>query len=118
MTTIFELVKTIRNGEIEIPEFQREFVWSNMQVRDLAESIYHSYPIGVLTLFKLPGGLMESRKALYWALDGQQRLLSLNLITDGSVTLRRGEIKKLWIWFNPNTDEFACTEPPRHRGKE
>lgn len=116
MTTIFELVKSIQSGEIEIPEFQREFVWGNMKVRDLAESIYHGYPIGVITLFKLSGSLMESRKALYWALDGQQRLLSFNLIADGSITLRGGWLKQLWIWFNPTIDEFACTVPPRQRG--
>lgn len=118
MTTIFELVDSVENGEIEIPEFQREFVWSDAQVRDLVESVHYGYPIGSLTLYKLPRGLKESRKALYWVLDGQQRLLSFDLAVNGSVRLRRGRTKGLWIWFNPGTKNFAWTEPPRQRGKE
>jgi len=111
-----ELVSMVKNGEIEIPEFQRKFVWSPTQVKDLVDSIYKRYPIGLITLYKLPKKLREQRKASYWVLDGQQRLLSLTLIVDGSVELEGGKEKKLWVWFNPDTEDFRCIEPPRRLG--
>jgi len=113
-----QFVDMIRRGEIDIPEFQREFVWSNTQVRDLADSIYKRYPIGLITLYKLPRALAEQRRATYWLLDGQQRLLSLTLIINGSITLRGGMVKRLWVWFNPRNENFRCTEPPRRLSDE
>jgi len=41
-----ELVKMVEEDKIAMPAFQREFAWSDNQVRDLAESIYRGYPIG------------------------------------------------------------------------
>lgn len=113
----FELVRMVKDGEIEIPEFQREFVWSNKQVEDLADSIYNGYPIGLITLYRLPRELREGRNAQYWVLDGQQRILSLYLIFNGSIE-EAGRTKKLWVWFNPRTEEFQSTEPPRRLGEE
>jgi uncharacterized protein with ParB-like and HNH nuclease domain len=78
------LVNMLKKGEIYIPEFQREFVWSNNQVRDLAESIYKGYPIGLLIFYEVPEEL-QFKKEFYWVLDGQQRLLSLVLIMEGQV---------------------------------
>jgi uncharacterized protein with ParB-like and HNH nuclease domain len=45
-----DLVKMLENAEITIPVLQRDYVWSKEQVRDLAESIYRNYPIGVMIL--------------------------------------------------------------------
>jgi len=112
-----ELVRMVESGEIDIPELQREFVWSDEQVKDLAESIYKGYPMGLLTLYKLPRDLEEQTKASYWVLDGQQRLLSLTLMLNGSVRLKGGEEKKLWVWFNPKEENFRCTEPLRKLGE-
>jgi len=77
------LVSMFESGEINIPEFQREFVWSNIQVRDLAESIYRRYPIGVLTFYEVPQDLRRSERERFWVLDGQQRLLSLDYNYEG-----------------------------------
>jgi len=85
-----ELVRMSSEAEIVIPELQREFVWSDNQVRDLAESIYKEYPVGLLTLYKVPHE-MKSASEKYWVLDGQQRLLSLALLTKGEIeALRKG----------------------------
>lgn len=110
---IRELVEMVENGEIDVPEFQREFVWSNNQVRDLAESIYKSYPIGLLVFYKIPSQLRSQNKR-YWVLDGQQRLLSLVLIMKGQVKVIRGgqeTTKRLNIWFNPLNEKFELREP-------
>jgi uncharacterized protein with ParB-like and HNH nuclease domain len=37
---------------VDIPEFQREFVWDPEQVKLLAESLHRDYPVGSLLLLK------------------------------------------------------------------
>jgi len=113
LAKIPDLVRMVEEGEIGIPEFQREFVWSNNQVRDLAESIYRGYPIGLLILYKVPRGQSPSRER-YWVLDGQQRLLSLTLIMKGKVeAIRRGRrvTIRLDIWFDPVNEKFEIRQP-------
>jgi hypothetical protein len=103
----------VENGEIDVPEFQREFVWSNNQVRDLAESIYKSYPIGLLVFYKIPSELRSQNKR-FWVLDGQQRLLSLVLIMKGQVKAIRGGQEttiRLDIWFDPKNEKFELRRP-------
>ena len=108
-----KLVKMVESGEIDIPEFQREFVWSNNQVRDLADSIYRRYPIGLLIFCEIPEELRSQNKR-YWVLDGQQRLLSLVLIMKGQVRVIRGGQEKtirLDIWFDPVNEKFELRRP-------
>ncbi|MGB9622279.1 MAG: DUF262 domain-containing protein, partial [Candidatus Bathyarchaeia archaeon] len=112
-----DLVRMIENGEIDIPELQREFVWSNQQVRDLAESIYNRYPIGLITLYKVPKDMAERPGTRYWVLDGQQRILSLALIVNGSIK-EVGRTRTTWVWFNPRNEDFRWTEPPRELSDE
>lgn len=108
-----ELVKMVESGEIDIPEFQREFVWSSNQVRDLAESIYRGYPIGLLVFYEIPSELRSQNKH-YWVLDGQQRLLSLVVIMKGQVKAIRGgqeAVVRFDIWFDPVNDRFELRRP-------
>jgi hypothetical protein len=110
-----ELVRLVENGEIDIPELQREFVWSDNQVRDLAESIYKYYPIGLIILYEIPDALRRKQER-FWVLDGQQRLLSLTLIMKGKVeAIKDGEKKtvKLDIWFNPQGEGRFELRTPR-----
>jgi hypothetical protein len=109
-----KLVKMVEDGEINIPEFQREFVWSNNQIRDLAESIYKGYPIGLLVLFEVPSELKSQPKERFWVLDGQQRLLSLTVIMRGKVNaIKDGQKKtvKVDIWFDPANEKFELRRP-------
>lgn len=102
------LVKMVKNGEIGIPELQREFVWSNDRVCELAESIYKNYPIGLIILYRVPSEL-RSNQERYWVLDGQQRLLSLSLIMEGEIKAMmkgRQEVIKLEILFDPRNERF------------
>jgi hypothetical protein len=85
-------------GEICLPLFQRDFVWSDKQVRDLFESIIYNHPIGVIILWQPPPELLESNKIpyvcfddevkprgtpKYLVLDGNQRLTALFLAVKG-----------------------------------
>ncbi len=88
--TIRRIIERIISGEIRIPAFQREFVWTPQQVSFLLDSIYKKFPIGTVFLWKTSTRL-ESEKDLgnytipeprkehpvYYVLDGQQRITSL-----------------------------------------
>jgi hypothetical protein len=111
--TIPELVSKFKSGEITIPEFQREFEWSNTQVRDLAESIYRGYPIGILTFYRVHQKYRTGNES-FWVLDGQQRLLSLVIIMEGNVEANRGGRKEtiiIDIWFDPVNESFELRAP-------
>ena len=50
--TVPVLLKKLRTLEWLVPEFQREFVWSNAQIIQLVNSIIDSRPIGMVTLWE------------------------------------------------------------------
>jgi uncharacterized protein with ParB-like and HNH nuclease domain len=51
--SIPRLVQQAVNGDIAIPEFQREYVWTKDQVRDLLDSLIKGYPIGSFLIWDL-----------------------------------------------------------------
>lgn len=40
------LISNIENGEIKIPQFQRDFVWTLQRSAELLDSVVKGYPIG------------------------------------------------------------------------
>ena len=46
------LLEDLRSGKLQIPPFQREFVWTREKIKQLFESINQSYPIGSIILWK------------------------------------------------------------------
>ena len=51
---ISEILDLLRRGEWQVPQFQREFIWSPEQVKKLINSFLKSYPIGLITIWKQP----------------------------------------------------------------
>lgn len=79
-----EIVKDAVSKTIDVPEFQREFVWDAEQVKRLAESLYHDYPIGSFLLWN-SSEYQEAKTAQgtspsLWIVDGQQRITALCLL--------------------------------------
>lgn len=81
---IQDALEKVNDGEWRLPTFQRAFVWKDSDIVLLLDSIFHSYPTGVLLimpdegflakqLFKNSNGKKESEALV---LDGQQRLTS------------------------------------------
>lgn len=94
-----ELIAGIAASRIQIPPFQRSFVWEPKDIRYLLDSIYRGYPVGSFifwkTVRKLPrtrtiGNLPLDTKELSpgteisYVLDGQQRITSLYAAVKGS----------------------------------
>lgn len=65
------LVKRLGRGDIKLPTFQREFVWSRPQASRFIESLLLGLPVPAIFLSKEPA----SQELL--VIDGQQRLKSL-----------------------------------------
>lgn len=87
---LFKLLKDIDDGEIQLPQFQRDFKWKQKQITKLLSSIQAGYPAGSLLFLEIdpkdskllnrPFYFSDSSKSLnapkYLVLDGQQRLTS------------------------------------------
>ena len=91
------LVEDIDLGKIGLPELQRPFVWPNVNVRKLFNSLYRGYPAGFLLLWdtgatgllKGIGGAGGGRSTPQVAIvDGQQRLTSVYAVLKGREVLR------------------------------
>lgn len=79
-----EIVKQAVSKNVDIPEFQRDFVWDPEQVKKLAESLYRDYPVGSFLLWD-SAEYQESKtaqgtQASLWIVDGQQRTTALCLL--------------------------------------
>lgn len=48
--SIGRLVAQAASGEIDVPEFQREFVWNKDQVREFLDSLIKRFPVGMLII--------------------------------------------------------------------
>ncbi|MDR1084788.1 MAG: DUF262 domain-containing protein [Deltaproteobacteria bacterium] len=83
------LLPKIHNGEIQLPDFQRDWVWDDDRIRQLIASIVNSYPIGALMFLEyyhnenikfkyrhFTNIETEARPDLL-VLDGQQRLTAM-----------------------------------------
>ena len=126
--SIKKAMSMIAQGQMYLPEIQRNFVWHEEQIENLFDSIIMGYPIGTLLFWKntkkaiaqsnlvlyefikdyhqrdcaenkkAPEKLITDFDYYYIVLDGQQRLSSLYIALQGSIAFK---IKKKW-W---NTNE-------------
>lgn len=83
------LLQDITSGKIQLPDFQRGWVWDDDHVRDLLVSIARSFPVGAVMLLETGGAVrfqvrpvegvksdgLDAPESLI--LDGQQRLTTL-----------------------------------------
>ncbi len=79
-----EIVSQAVNKKVDIPEFQREFVWDPQQVKLLAESLCRNYPIGSFLLWDATdyheAKVAQGAEPSLWIVDGQQRTTALCLM--------------------------------------
>src|SRR5436305_13056878 len=87
---LHELLDGIHRGDVQLPDFQRGWVWDDDRIRALIASVSLSYPIGAVMLMETAGdGVRFKPRPVEGAppsngvkpekliLDGQQRLTSL-----------------------------------------
>lgn len=116
---LMALIEDIDLGKIGLPELQRPFVWPNVNVRDLFDSLYRGYPAGFLLFWEtgadaeLKGIGVKNQKAApkLAIVDGQQRLTSLYAVVKGAEVLRANFKKeKIQIAFNPMSGRFDVAD--------
>lgn len=81
------LLDKVQNYELQLPEFQREWVWEDNRIRSLLASLTLGYPIGAIMLLETGGNYSFKCKSVAGSgnankepnrmiLDGQQRITS------------------------------------------
>jgi uncharacterized protein with ParB-like and HNH nuclease domain len=113
------LIEDIDLGKIGLPELQRPFVWPNVNVRNLFDSLYRGYPAGFLLFWEtgadagLKGIGVKNGQAVpkLAIVDGQQRLTSLYAVMKGAEVLRANFKKeRIRIAFNPLSERFDVAD--------
>ena len=134
-----ELLQELKKGTIQLPEFQRGWVWKNEQIKELIASVIRQYPIGAVMLLEAGGEVRFQTRPVeglrfsgavpppdLLILDGQQRLTSMFQATlMGSAARTENERKqKVERWYyldmkrllaNPDLLEEAVIDVPADR---
>ena len=107
---LLDLLRGIQQGKVQLPDFQRDFVWNAQRISRLLCSISLAYPIGAITTFQLSHSQLRFKPRLLAGisaepaiapslliLDGQQRLTSLYqaLFSQQPVTTKNRSGQKL-----------------------
>jgi hypothetical protein len=115
------LLTDVDKGNIKIPVFQREFVWTDEQIMSLLDSIYRGYPVGSLLLWATKERLKHERNVggfrlpetpedypVNYVLDGQQRLTTLYGVFNSDAATDDHELaSRFAVCFVPATEEFV-----------
>jgi len=108
------LLKDIENKDLVLPEFQRDFVWKEDDIKKYIQSVYKKYPTGSLLIWKTLNppkirGKQELSEGIYTRvlLDGQQRLTTLYLFVKGETPpYYNNMVKKYNLYFNVENEQI------------
>ncbi len=107
-TDLRKLLETAASGALQLPDFQRNYVWNDDDVRSLLASIARGFPVGALLTLETGGVVNFKPRVLEGVedkgvepeallLDGQQRITSLfqALFTPVPVSTRTAKGKEV-----------------------
>ena len=113
-TPLQELLERARTGQLQLPDFQRGWVWDDEHIKSLLASVSVTFPIGAVMLLQTGGehirfkprplaGADEALRAEpeTLVLDGQQRLTSLYqaLMSTSAVETKDAKGKPIRRWY-------------------
>ena len=115
------LLADVERGNIKIPVFQREYIWTDEQIISLLDSIYRGYPVGSLLMWSTREELKHERNVggfvlpetpedypVNYILDGQQRLTTLYGVFNSDGSTADAELADRFnIVYLPDEDSFA-----------
>jgi len=125
--TLSSLLDFIELGTIGLPDIQRPFIWKNVKVRDLFDSMYRGYPIGFFLFWKNAlddehkhiGADQKQKVPSLLIVDGQQRLTSLYAVIKGKLIIRENYNQEyIEIAFNPLNENFEVTDAAIRRNPQ
>lgn len=107
-----DLLQNAHEGQLQLPDFQRDYIWGDDDVRSLIASVAKGFPVGALLTLRTGGTVQFKPRPLAGApsqgvdpdellLDGQQRITSLyqSTLADQPVrtrTSRGTEVKRFY----------------------
>ncbi len=108
-----DILNDIQKGKIQLPDFQRGWVWDDNRIKGLLSSVIKSFPISVITLLQTGDNVSFKTKPVegaiipsdvtpeYLILDGQQRLTSLfqSIVTNKVVKTRNAKGYEILRWY-------------------
>lgn len=109
-----KLLEECRDGIIQLPDFQRGWVWDEDRIRSLIASISRAFPVGALMTLNTGGPVNFKPRPVEGApakaatetprsllLDGQQRMTSLYQVTLRGKVVETETVKKKKVkrWF-------------------
>jgi hypothetical protein len=113
--TFNDLLAGVDKQQIQIPPFQRNFVWTAGEIVSLLDSIYRGYPIGSLIFWRTSRNLPHHREIgkldlleesdipiKEYVIDGQQRITSLYAAIRGAEI----EGEKIHFYFDVSLGRF------------
>jgi len=114
------LLHYIDIGDIGLPDIQRPFVWKNLKVRDLFDSMYRGFPVGYLLFWanaavngvrQIGADTKRHNVPALLIVDGQQRLTSLYAVFRGKTVLDENyRQRKVEIAFRPRDGKFEVAD--------
>ncbi|MBL8165216.1 MAG: DUF262 domain-containing protein [Anaerolineae bacterium] len=109
-----DLLSSISSGKIQLPDFQRGWVWDDERIKSLLASLSLSFPVGTIMLLEtenaqvrfkpraIEGAVLSgSQRPEYLILDGQQRLTALfqSIFSETVVETRDARNKMIKRWY-------------------
>lgn len=129
-TDLNDILRSVSVGKTKLPEFQRSWVWDDVKITKLIESISSEYPMGA-AMFLENGGEANFKTRLftrvdkqydavepdYLVLDGQQRITTLYQVFkyDGAVETCLPTNKDAKIYRYYYLDIKKCLDPNEDR---
>ena len=109
---IERLITMIKRGSIHLPNFQRGYIWKPTDIVELMNSLYHEYPVGMVTTWE---AVDEEGQLI---VDGQQRLSSLYACyTDEVPEIQRDADKKPRTGYTSTSRPNSSDSPPKGNGE-
>lgn len=111
---LYEILKDVNSGKIQLPDFQRGWVWDDDRIKGVIASVAKSFPIGAVMLLEtgnenirfktkpVEGVLgLNGTKPEMLILDGQQRITSLYqaIMTKRVVNTRNSKGYEIKRWY-------------------
>ena len=108
------ILTNVSTGKIQLPDFQRGWVWNDERITELLVSISRGFPIGAITTLSAGGDIKFKPRLIEgvpykfaqenpntFVLDGQQRLTSLyqSLLHAGPVKTQDSKKNKTKRWY-------------------
>lgn len=112
---LYDVLKDVNTGKIQLPDFQRGWIWDDFRIKGLLASIAKSFPIGAIMLLENGNESVnfktrpvesvdagsDFKKPEELILDGQQRITSLyqTIISNNIVKTKNEKGQEIHRWY-------------------